>query len=217
MLPFCSCSGTGPQVTRMRLELMASAVTFSGAPDGTTQTEKDKSHSLIALCLNTRPRVLSKLTWISHLSNVIREKRKQTALRCEQQTRVWAWGDSEQTTKRRQTFNTRPYIRQHSQPRTSLRVGYYLHNYIMTPSTDNLHFLTTVIQVQPSKELFILKCAISDPLVAPNGIAICLSGTTWLGITTLTHLFIHHLTNWISLWWYNLIIQTLEDGKKCTF
>lgn len=123
-LPFCSCSGTGPQVTRMRLELMASTVTFSGAPDGTTQTEKDKSHSLITLCLNKRPRVLSKLTWISHFSNVIREKRKQTALPCEQQTRVWAWGDSEQTTKRRQTFNTRPHIRQHSQPRTSLCVGY---------------------------------------------------------------------------------------------
>lgn len=101
MLPFCSCSGTGPQVTRMRLELMASAVTFSGAPDGTTQTEKDKSHPLIALCLNTRPRVLSKLTWISHLSNVIREKRQQTALACEQQTRLWGWGDSEQTNKRR--------------------------------------------------------------------------------------------------------------------
>lgn len=93
MLPFCSCSGTGPQVTRMRLELMASTVTFSGAPDGTTQTEKDKSHSLIAQCLNTWPRVLSKLTGISHLSNVIREKRKQTAL---------AWAANNSTGVRRQ-------------------------------------------------------------------------------------------------------------------
>ncbi len=106
MLPFCSCSGIRPQVTRMRLELMASAVTFSGAPDGTTQTEKDKSHSLIALCFNTRSRVLSKLMWNSHLSNAIREKRKQTALACEQQIRLWAWEDSEQTNKRRKMYQT---------------------------------------------------------------------------------------------------------------
>lgn len=99
MFPFCSCSGTGPQVTRMRLELMASAVTFSGAPDGTAQTGKKKSHSLIAQCLNTRPEY-----WVNSHGLVTCPMswggRQQTALACEQQTRVWAWGDSEQTTER---------------------------------------------------------------------------------------------------------------------
>lgn len=48
MFPFCCGSGTGPHVTSTCVELMASAVTFSGAPDGTAITQSKHTYWCVA-------------------------------------------------------------------------------------------------------------------------------------------------------------------------
>lgn len=74
MLPFCSGSGTGPQVTRIRVELMASAVTFSGAPEGTvqrnSQTHGNQSPSSILQTKSMEATLCKTNRWIFHKSQV---------------------------------------------------------------------------------------------------------------------------------------------------